>query len=39
MAQQPHGYLRKVLTGDEAVLFQVRQHPLFLWGRDRKSVV
>jgi uncharacterized membrane protein YdbT with pleckstrin-like domain len=33
MARRAHGYLRKVLLGDEDVLLSVRQHWLFLWGR------
>jgi uncharacterized membrane protein YdbT with pleckstrin-like domain len=39
MADRPHGYLRKVLAGDEVVLYSVRQHPLFLWGRIIGSVL
>ncbi len=30
---EPHGYLRKVLTPGETVLFIVRQHGIFLFGR------
>jgi uncharacterized membrane protein YdbT with pleckstrin-like domain len=30
---EPHGYLKKVLSPGETVLFRVRQHSIFLFGR------
>jgi uncharacterized membrane protein YdbT with pleckstrin-like domain len=39
MPVTPDGYLRKVLARDEAVLYTVRQHPLFLWGRIIGAVI
>jgi uncharacterized membrane protein YdbT with pleckstrin-like domain len=39
MPVEPHGYLKKVLAGDETILYVVRQHSLFLWGRIIGAVI